>query len=670
MKVFVVALLFCLSWAAQPVVASDAAFPEYHLAAVIEPEMGRLASKARLRLERPGWVTLGLGGLRVTALVVDGRRRSVPASGNVLRLRVRKTVEIAYERYFTNTGENHIGRDEVLLTNGWYPTIDGPVRYTIEAVLPRGWQAIAEGNAWTTEDLGTMLRHRFVASFPITDGVTLAASPHYTITSRHHGDIEIETRLMPEFAANASVYLERMAALLDDYQRRFGAYPHRRLALVEAHIPSSLSMPGFVLMNPGALSGIPRLTTLAHEMVHQWFGNAAYIAFGNGNWAEGAAIYFADHLLDQLDGKGWRCRKRMLQGYHNLVAGRTEIPLARFEARESDLTRWIGYGKGALVFHALRNEIGEEAFFAAIRDFLARHRFRTATWQDLRASAERHARRQLGWFFAQWLERTGLPHLAAEATLVAPVDGGSRYSLRLTVRQEGMPYRLRLPLRIDMPHGSLHERLWVDAAEQYYEFDLDEAPTAVVLDEDYDVPRMLDETERYPIIEQLLAADALTLILGAGDDAAYTPVIETLHQAGRLAALRDTRFEFPRRQRPGLTAHRGKRHDLQRETFQRTRPSAVLILGMRHPAIKRWAGAAAHFVPRDDAACLEVFHASNAPEHLVAVLDSRSAADSQAILERLGDMAGFSRLCVARQGAVEARVSAHSRGWRLGLMAR
>ncbi|MFN6960859.1 MAG: M1 family metallopeptidase, partial [Rhodocyclaceae bacterium] len=383
MKVFVVAFLFCLACATPPVVASDAAAAEYHLAVDIEPEAGRLVGRAVLQVERAGTVILGVGGLHVTALVVDGRKRSVPTKGSELRVVARKTVEIAYERHFTANGEDRIDRDEVLLTGGWYPAIDGPVRYAIEATLPHGWHAIAESDTWATEDLGAATRHRFAASFPITDGVTLVASPHYAITTRRHGDILLETWLMPEFAANASVYLERMEALLDDYQSKFDVYPHRRLALVEAHIPSSLSMPGFVLMNPGSLRDTPRLTTLAHEMVHQWFGNATYIAFGEGNWAEGAAIYFADHLLDQQDGKGWRCRKRMLQGYHNLVAGRAEIPLARFAARESDSTRWIGYGKGALVFHALRNEIGEEDFYAAIRDFLARHRFRAATWQDL-----------------------------------------------------------------------------------------------------------------------------------------------------------------------------------------------------------------------------------------------------------------------------------------------
>ena len=668
MKVLLVAFFYCLALAAPPVAAREVTVPECRLAVSIEPDAGRLIGTATLRLERAGTLILGLSDLRVTAIVVDGRTRSVPAKGDELRLRARKTVEIAYEKRFAAGGEDHIDRDEVILTDGWYPAIDGPARYTIEAVLPRGWHAIAEGDAWTSEELGATTRHRFVTSFPITDGVTLVASPHYAIATRRHGDIALETWLMPGFAASADVYLDRMAALLDDYQAKFGPYLHRRLVLVETNTPSSLALPGFVLMNRGALSEAPRLSTLAHELVHEWFGNAAYIAYGDGNWAEGAAIYFGDHYLDELDGKGWRCRKRMLIGYHNRVAGREEIPLVRFEEREDDMTRWVGYGKGALVFHALRGEVGDTAFFGAIRDFLARHHYRTATWDDLRASAERISGGKLGWFFEQWIARTGLPRLAVDAELATPASGSGQYLLRLTVRQQGPIFRLGLPVRIAMPGSAVRDRLWIDDAEQRYEFLLDAAPTALVIDEDYDVPRTLADAERYPTIEQLQSADALTLVMSKDGSGAYAPVAGRLDRAGRLAATRVPRMEFPRRQINVPQARRAT-PDVRRGTPRTTRPSAVLALGASNPALARLAGADARFVARDDGTCLEVFRQPGDPSRFIAVLDSHTAADSEAMLDSLDEFSGFSRLCLAQGRVVEKAVAAHPRGWEVRIPA-
>jgi hypothetical protein len=669
MKVLLAALFCCLALTAPPVAAGDVAVPEYRLAVSIDPDAGRLVGTATLRLERASTVTMGLGGLRVTAIFLDGKKQTIPAKGDELRLRARKTVEIAYEKRFAAGGEDHIDRDEVILTDGWYPSIDGPARYTIEAVFPRGWYAIAEGETWTSEELGAVTRHRFDFPHPITDGVTLAASPHYAISTRRHGDISLETWLMPGFAASADIYLDRMAALVDDYQGKFGPYPHRRLSLVEANIPSSLSLPGFVLMNRSALGEAPRLPTLAHELVHEWFGNAAYIAYGAGNWAEGAAIYFGDHYLDELDGKGWRCRKRMLIGYHNRVSGREEIPLARFAGREDDMTRWVGYGKGALVFHALRGEIGETAFFGAVRDFLARHRYRTATWDDLRASAERISGRKLGWLFEQWIARTGLPRLAVEAELTTQANGRGQYLLHLTVRQQAPIFRLGLPVRIAMPGGAVRDRLWIDDAEQRYEFLLDAAPTALVIDEDYDVPRILADAERYPTIEQLQSADALTLVMPKDGSGAYAPVAGHLDRAGRLAATREPRLEFPRRQTNFPQARRAT-PDVRRGTPRTTRPSAVLALGVSNPALARLAGADARFVARDDGACLEVFLQPGDPSRFVAVLDSHTAADSEAMLDRLDEFSGFSRLCLTQQGlVVEKAVAAHPRGWEVRIPA-
>lgn len=65
------------------------------------------------------------------------------------------------------------------------------------------------------------------------------------------------------------------------------------------------------------------------------------------------------------------------------------------------------YGRASQMYGALRDAIGDDAFAAFLRDYYARWAFRHVDEAAMRASAERAAGADLGWFFDQWVRRTG-----------------------------------------------------------------------------------------------------------------------------------------------------------------------------------------------------------------------------------------------------------------------
>jgi aminopeptidase N len=71
------------------------------------------------------------------------------------------------------------------------------------------------------------------------------------------------------------------------------------------------------------------------------------------------------------------------------------------------------YERGAMTVEALRREIGDDAFYATIRDWLASRRFGTGTVPDFTALAEAHAGRDLDAFFNAWLYERAKPPLRA-----------------------------------------------------------------------------------------------------------------------------------------------------------------------------------------------------------------------------------------------------------------
>ena len=85
------------------------------------------------------------------------------------------------------------------------------------------------------------------------------------------------------------------------------------------------------------------------------------------------------------------------------VAPSDETALADFKSRHHGISSVIGYGKSAMVFLMLRDEIGKAAFDQGLRLFWQRHRFRSASWKDLESAFAQASGRDLSGFFVQWV---------------------------------------------------------------------------------------------------------------------------------------------------------------------------------------------------------------------------------------------------------------------------
>jgi aminopeptidase N len=70
---------------------------------------------------------------------------------------------------------------------------------------------------------------------------------------------------------------------------------------------------------------------------------------------------------------------------------------------------WESYVGGALVIHALRLQVGDEAFFKILRTYLERYRYGNAGTEEFIAVAEEVSDQELSAFFDSWLMQTKLP---------------------------------------------------------------------------------------------------------------------------------------------------------------------------------------------------------------------------------------------------------------------
>jgi len=236
-----------------------------------------------------------------------------------------------------------------------------------------------------------------------------------------------------------------------------GPFPYEKLA----HLQSSTRFGGMenataIFYADGAFrTGRMNEGLIAHETAHQWFGDAVTERDWSHVWlSEGFATYFSALWTEHAHGEG---------AFHRDLANiRTAVledqgavpshPV--IDTAESDLMALLNrnsYEKGGFVLHMLRRQIGDSAFFRALREYYATYRDGTALTDDLQRAMEQASGRQLGWFFEQWLRRPGYPEVD-----VTWSSDPSSHQVTLDIRQSPRfgAYHFPLTLEIQGADGS------------------------------------------------------------------------------------------------------------------------------------------------------------------------------------------------------------------------
>ena len=400
----------------------------------------------------------------------------------------------------------------------WFPSVDHPsdkATVEIDVVAPEALEVVANGVLVERTDVGAgRTRTRWMESTEIpVYGMVIGAADFAVEVAGEVDGIEVTHWTFVEDSVAGTVAFSRSTEILAFYDSLFGPYPYEKLA----HVQSATRFGG--MENPGAIfysqnrigaaiaadaeerEGLASL--VAHETVHQWFGDAVTEADWNHLWlSEGFAEYFDAVFFEfhgGLHGRGPAELARQMRTRATGVAkirqihevlGIDSLPELEAAAPQAIYNPDVGpgeyarlldaesYEKGAWVLHMLRRLVGEEAFFQGVRDYYATLRGGTAWTTDFARVMEEASGRPLGWFFAQWIVRPGMPVLSASV-----VDGSGGRSLRVEQLQPGEPYRLAVEVELRAAGRSLRRMLEMDGPAAEIPLDL-EGPVDVTLDPD------------------------------------------------------------------------------------------------------------------------------------------------------------------------------------------
>ena len=189
--------------------------------------------------------------------------------------------------------------------------------------------------------------------------------------------------------------------------------------------------------------------------------------------------------------------------------------MREFRARHDPQTAAIGYDKVLMVFHMLRERMGDARFVAALRTFFREQSFREASFADVARTMGAATGEDLSPFFAQWVDRPGAPALRVESAAVVPRGDERVVELALAQVQPGQPYAIDVPVYLTLPSSAQAVRRTVRMTEarQRFTIPVDGTPVRLDVDPELDVFRRLDPAEIPPALSGALGAAHRLLVL-------------------------------------------------------------------------------------------------------------------------------------------------------------
>ncbi len=390
----------------------------------------------------------------------------------------------------------------LMYASRWFPFHDYAADRAlsdITLIVPTGLQVAGTSDDPVVAQQGKdgSTRYHFVHRQPVLPGNFVAGQ--YVNNNLRFGNYEIQFYAKPGSESKISGYAELMGHVLEFYTKQYGA-PGFGNRLVVAQIDDdsldTYSGPGIIFLASKLFDSsrpIPE-EKLAREVAYQWWGQTVGLKSFDDAWisqglAEWSAFAFRESTLTAgaLDAAQREQQERSLT--FEQTASIARAPSALDD--QSAAYQSIVFYKGSMVYRMLRETMGKDKFDRLLRSFLDQYRGKNASVDDFEKLASRVAGENLRYFFAQWVEGTGVPEFTVDYQIIRTRSG--KFRTRGTVKQtiESLHMPVELMLRAEGDNQTTSVRL--DSASEDFDFESNGQPIEVVVDPNNKILRMSDD---------------------------------------------------------------------------------------------------------------------------------------------------------------------------------
>jgi aminopeptidase N len=395
-------------------------FSVHHYALELDykPHSARLSGRAVLQASCVSLssFSLSFGPLRVSKVLVNGKPARYAHAGGVLNVRAAVRGSFSVEVRYSGTPVpvstpewGDLGWDQ--LTDGsivasqpigapsWFPCLDEPsskASYLLDVTAPSSYVVVCNGVLVDGKVSGSTTRWVYSMAAPMaTYLATVQIGQYVEALPGVWAPARLRKLVAHDFA--------RQNQMISLFSSLFGPYPFARYSVVvtddELDVPvEAQGLSTFGANHVDGRRGSERL--VAHELAHQWFGNSVGIAAWEHIWLNEGFACYSEWLWSEASGGrsanacAAAARDLLTRLPQNLVIGRPG---------RADWFDDRVYKRGALTLHALRRAMGDDSFFALLREWCARNRHGVVTTEDFLSLA---GHRDL---LTRWLFEPALP---------------------------------------------------------------------------------------------------------------------------------------------------------------------------------------------------------------------------------------------------------------------
>jgi aminopeptidase N len=208
----------------------------------------------------------------------------------------------------------------------------------------------------------------------------------------------------------------RNPEMLRTFSELFGPYPFGSYSVVVTEDDLEIPLESQSLSTFGANfldDDWDCVRLVAHELAHQWFGNAVTLRWWRDIWLHEGFACYAEWLWSEHS--GGESADHHARHHHEALADKPQDLVLADPGPETMFDDRV-YKRGALLLHALRLTVGDETFFELLRTWVADHAGGSVTTAEfvahcVRGSGAADGSTDLTELFVAWLDQTELPDL-------------------------------------------------------------------------------------------------------------------------------------------------------------------------------------------------------------------------------------------------------------------
>jgi len=437
--------------------------------------------------------------IRFSPPILPGEERTVsvtytaePSRGMYFR-----TPELGYpeaDRHLFTQGESHEARH-------WYPNFDYPnERFSSEVIcrVPAAMTVISNGRLIAEQidpDTGLKVAH-WLQEKPHVNYLIALVAGHFEKITASYRDIPLAFYTVPSKIQWAQNSFRDTADMMAYYEEEIGIpYPWDKYdqVTVSDFVAGGMENTTLTILTDGTLfpdasENIRSSQSLvAHELVHQWFGDYVTCKDWSHLWLnEGFATYYEDLYDGHKNG-----RDSMLCNLYGAARqivsrdARSKPVVDRSYANADHQFDYRAYAKGGWILHMLRSQLGERLFRRVIQTYLERHALGVVVTEDLRSVIEELSGRPFDRFFDQWLYHAGCPELEVSYTWQGQ-DKLAKVSVKQVQKlgDEAAPFYLPTKVRFWIDGWPMDRDIEIDSLQHDFYFALRSEPEGVRFDPD------------------------------------------------------------------------------------------------------------------------------------------------------------------------------------------